>query len=85
MKRRQEIKGNELRLQEKELEHLEEREELLGELSVAEEIKKILQESELNDTMVLQGVTENSVKQTKNHRISDLKLVGQRQADKTAR
>ena len=51
---RQEIerRRDELKLQEKELERLDEREELHGDLSAAESIQKILQESELNNTIV---------------------------------
>lgn len=83
LKRRQEIerRRDELKLQEKELERLDEREELHGELSAAEAIQKILQESELNDTMTLQEATEGLIKQSS----SDSKPVGQPQADKTTR
>ena len=73
-----------LRLQERELDRLNEREELHGELSAAEAIQKILQESELNDTIILQEATANSSKQTENQRISDSKPVGQPQTDTTA-
>ena len=87
LRRRQEIerRRDELKLQEKELERLDEREELHGELSAAEAIQKILQESELNDTITLQEATETSMKQTEKQRISDPKSIGQPQADKTAR
>lgn len=83
LKRRQEIerRRDELKLQEKELERLDEREELHGELSAAEAIQKILQESELNDTMTLQEATEGLIKQSS----SGSKPVGQPQADKTTR
>ena len=85
LKRRQEIerRRDELKLQEKELECLDEREELHGELSAAESIQKILQESELNDTIVLQEATDKLQKQSEKQRISDSKAVGQPQADKT--
>ena len=50
LKRRQEIerRRDELKFQEKELECLDEQEELHGKLSPAKAIQKILQESELN-------------------------------------
>ena len=87
LNRRQEIerRRDELRLQERELDRLNEREELHGELSAAEAIQKILQESELNDTIILQEATANSSKQTENQRISDSKPVGQPQTDITVR
>ena len=87
LKRRQEIerRRDELKLQEKELERLHEREELHGELSAAESIQKILQESELNDTIVLQEATDKLQKQSEKQRISDSMPVGQPQADKTTR
>ena len=87
LRRRQEIerRRDELKLQEKELKRLAEREELHGELSAAEAIQKILQESELNDTIALQEATEISMKQTGKQRIFDPKPVGQPQTDKTVR
>ena len=76
LKRRQEIerRRDELKFQEKELERLDEQEELHGELSAAKAIQKILQESELNDTIVLREATEKSTKQTEKDRISDSRL-----------
>lgn len=87
LKRRQEIESrrDELKFQEKELQHLDEQEELHGELSTAKAIQKILQESELNDTIVLPEVTEKSTKQTEKERISDSETVGRLQAQKAAR
>lgn len=86
LKRRQEIERqrDELKLQEKELERLTEQQELHGELSAAEAIQKILQESELNDTITLQEATAKSVSRMEKQtlpRISDSKTVGQPQAD----
>ena len=72
LKRRQ----DELKFQEKELERLDEQEELHGELSTAKDIQKILQESELNYTIVLQEATEKSTKQTKRERISNSETDG---------
>lgn len=73
LKRHQDInrRRDELKLQEKELEHLNEQEELHGELSAAEAIQKILQESELNDTMALQEATNrtNSFSETEKQRM----------------
>ena len=80
-----ERRQDELRLQERELDRLNALEELHGELSAAEAIQKILQESELNDTIILQEATANSSKQTENQRISNSKPVGQPQTDTTAR
>lgn len=87
LKRRQEIerRRDELKFQEKELQHLDEQEELHGELSTAKAIQKILQESELNDTIVLREVTEKSTKQTEKERISNSETVGRPQAQKAAR
>lgn len=87
LKRRQEIekRRDELKFQEKELERLDEREELHGELSAAEAIQRILQESEFNDTIALREATENSLEQTKKQGISDPKPVGQPQAERIAR
>ena len=78
LKRRQEIerRRDELKFQEKELERLDEQEELHGELSAAKAIQKILQESELNDTIVLREATEKSTKQTEKDRISDFETAG---------
>ena len=86
LKRRQEIERqrDELKLQEKELERLTEQQELHGELSAAEAIQKILQESELNDTITLQEATAKSISRMEKQtlpRISDSKTVGQPQAD----
>ena len=69
LKRLQEIdrRRDELKQQQKELEHLDEREKLHGELSAAEAIQKILQESELNDTITLQEAS-NSVDPTEKQR-----------------
>lgn len=73
LKRHQDInrRRDELKLQEKELERLNEQEELHGELSAAEAIQKILQESELNDTMALQEATNrtNSFSETEKQRM----------------
>ena len=79
LKRRQEIdrRGDELKLQEKELERLNEQEELHGELSAAEAIQKILQESELNDTITLQ---EAKTSADSTERISDSNFLAQPQA-----
>ena len=70
LKRRQEIerRRDELKLQEKELERLDERGELHGELSAAESIQKILQESELNDIIVLQEATDKLQKQSEKNK-----------------
>ena len=67
LKRLQEIdrRRDELKQQEKELERLNEEEKLHGELSAA--IQKILQESELNDTITLQEAS-NSVDPTEKQR-----------------
>ena len=72
LKRRQDIdrRRDELKLQEKELNRLNEQEELHGELSAAEAIQKILQESELNDTIALQEAT-NSVDTKEKQRMSN--------------
>ena len=43
-----------------------------------------MQESELHDTIVLQEATENSMQQIEKQRISDFRLAGQPQEDKTA-
>lgn len=69
LKRLQEIdrRRDELKQQEKELERLNEEEKLHGELSAAEAIQKILQESELNDTTTLQEAS-NSVDPTEKQR-----------------
>ena len=69
LKRLQEIdrRRDELKQQEKELERLNEEEKLHGELSAAEAIQKILQESELNDTITLQEAS-NSVDPTEKQR-----------------
>ena len=69
LKRLQEIarRRDELKKQEKELERLNEEEKLHGELSAAEAIQKILQESELNDTITLQEAS-NSVDTTEKQR-----------------
>ena len=56
-----------------------------GELSAAKAIQKILQESELNDTIVLREATAKSIRQTEKERISDSMTVGNPQAEKTAR
>lgn len=87
LKRRQEIerRRDELKFQEKELERLEEQEELHGELSAAEAIQKILQESELNDTIILREATEKSISQTEKKSTSDFMTVVHPQAEKTAR
>ena len=87
LKRRQEIerRRGELKFQVKELERLDEQEELHGELSAAEAIQKILQESELNDTIILREATEKSVKQAGKERISDSETVGQPQAERATR
>ena len=65
LKNHQEIerRRDELKLQEKELERLDEQDELHGELSAAEAIQKILQESELNDTIALQEATNSDRKE----------------------
>ena len=84
LKRRQEIdrRGDELKLQEKELERLNEQEELHGELSAAEAIQKILQESELNDTITLQEAktSADSTEKQRLSRISDSSFLAQPQA-----
>ena len=82
LKRRQEIerRRDELKFQEKELERLDEQEELHGELSAAKAIQKILEESELNDTNVLQEATVKSTKQTEKDRISDFETAGRLKA-----
>lgn len=69
LKRLQEIdrRRDELKQQQKELERLDEQEKLHGELSAAEAIQKILQESELNDTITLQEAS-NSVDPTEKQR-----------------
>ena len=69
LKRLQEIdrRRDELNQQEKELERLNEEEKLYGELSAAEAIQKIVQESELNDTITIQEAS-NSVDPTENQR-----------------
>ena len=87
LKKRQEIerRRDELKFQEKELERLDEQEELHGELSAAKAIQKILQESELNDTIVLREATEKSTKQTKKDRISDFETAGRLQAQGSTR
>ena len=87
LKRRQEIerRRDELKFQEKELERLDEQEELHGELSAAKAIQKILQESELNDTIVLREATEKSTKQTEKDRISDFETAGRLQAQGSTR
>jgi len=73
LKRYQDIdrQQDELKLQGKELERLNEQEELHGELSSAEAIQKILQESELNDTIALQEATNrtNSLGETEKQRM----------------
>ena len=84
LKRRQEIdrRRDELKLQEKELECLNEQEELHGELSAAEAIQKILQESELNDTITLQEAktSADSTEKQRLSRISDSNFLAQPQA-----
>ena len=72
LRRRQDIdrRRDELKLQEKEQNRLNEQEELNGELSAVEAIQKILQESELNDTIALQEAT-NSVDTKEKQRISN--------------
>lgn len=69
LKRLQEIdrRRDELKQQEKEQERLNEEGKLHGELSAAEAIQKILQESELNDTITLQEAS-NSVDPTEKQR-----------------
>lgn len=74
-----------MKFQEKELERLDEQEELHGELSAAEAIQKILQESELNDTIILREATEKSISQTEKKSTSDFMTVVNPQAEKTAR
>ena len=73
LKRHQDIdrRQDELKLQGKEVERLNEQEELHGELSSAEAIQKILQESELNDTIALQEATNrtNSFDETEKQRM----------------
>jgi len=73
LKRYQDIdrRQDELKLQGKEVERLNEQEELHGELSSAEAIQKILQESELNDTIALQEATNrtNSLGETEKQRM----------------
>ena len=56
-----------------------------GELSAAKAIQKILQESELNDTIVLREATEKSTKQTEKERISDSETDSRPQAKRAAR
>ena len=84
LKRRQEIdrRRDELKLQGKELEPLNEQEELHGELSAAEAIQKILQESELNDTITLQEAktSADSTEKQRLSRISDSNFLAQPQA-----
>ena len=69
LERLQEIdrRRDELKQQQKELERLDEQEKLHGELSAAEAIQKLLQESELNDTITLQEAS-NSVDPTEKQR-----------------
>ena len=84
LKRRQEIdrRRDELKLQEKELKPLNEQEELHGELSAAEAIQKILQESELNDTITLQEAktSADSTEKQRLSRISDSNFLAEPQA-----
>ena len=85
LKRRQEIdrQREDLKRQEKELEHLNEQEELHGELSAAKAIQKILQESELNDTITLQEASNSADPTGKQRqpRISDSNLLIEPQAN----
>ena len=85
LKRRQEIdrQREDLKRQEKELERLNEQEELNGELSAAEAIQKILQESELNDTITLQEASNSADPTGKQRqpRISDSNLLIEPQAN----
>jgi len=81
LKRRQEIdrRRDELKLQ---LERLNKQEELHGDLSAAEAIQKILQESELIDTITLQEAktSADSTEKQRLSRISDSNILAQPQA-----
>ena len=73
LKRFQEIdrRRDELKQQQKELERLDEQEKLHGELSAAEAIKKILQESELNDTITLREASSSVAPTEKQRQAKD--------------